>query len=557
MCACCRAPGKPRTPSGATRPGGRGCRRRPVAGWSARSGSAPPAGPCRSRRCGCPPPRCRRGVRAALVALLGEDGVADDHATRVLHAAGRSYLDLLRLRAGEPEAAPDAVLLPADAAQVAAVLALCSRAGVAVVPWGGGTSVVGGVRPDRGQHAAVVALDLRRLDRLLSVDEPSRTAVFQAGVRAVDADALLAAAGLWLGHLPQSYERVTLGGCAATRSAGQASTGHGRFDEMVVGLVLQTPAGELRLGRGAPSAAGPSLLGLVVGSEGAYGVVTEVTVRVRPRPALERYEGLSFPGWAQGLAAAARARAGGRRARRGAAVRPGRDEGAAGARRPGRAAGPGRAGAAGGPRARRRVPGGGRAGPAPPRRWRGGGGPRGQVLRGSGALRLGTGVGDAWARGRYAAPSLRDDLLDAGAAGGDPRDRRSVVAARRGPPGRPRRAGGGAARHAADRAVPRQPPLPARRVAVRHGARPAVRRAGRAVAARQGRHLRRDRRERCHDHPPPRGGRRPPRLPARRGRGPGGRGPARRQGGARPRRGPQPRHAAPSRPCPHPRPALP
>ncbi len=360
-----------------------------------------------------PAPALPPAVRAELVALLGPDGVADDHAARVHHAAGRSYLDLLRLRAGAPDAAPDAVLLPADAAQVAAVLAVCSRAGVAVVPWGGGTSVVGGVRPSRGACAAVVTLDLRRLDRLLRVDPTSRTAVFQAGVRAPDADALLAEHGLALGHLPQSYEQVTLGGCAATRSAGQASTGHGRFDEMVVGLVLQTPAGELRLGRGAPSAAGPSLLGLAVGSEGAYGVITEVTVRVRPRPEVERYEGLSLRTWPQGLAALraleqegvapdvvrlsdpdetrvqmALAGTGGLKGRAARAVLAARGHGA------GCLAVVGWSGSAASVAARRRA--------------------ALQVLRGEGAVRLGAGVGRAWARGRFAAPYLRDDLLDAG-----------------------------------------------------------------------------------------------------------------------------------------------
>lgn len=352
-------------------------------------------------------------VRAELVALLGPAAVADDAATRVRHAAGRSYLDLLALRSGAPREAPDAVLLPADPAQVAAVLAVCQRARVAVVPWGGGTSVVGGVRPERGSAVAVVALDLRRLDRLLHVDPVSRTAVLEAGVRAPRADALLAGHGLALGHLPQSYEQVTLGGCAATRSAGQASTGHGRFDEMVVGLVLQTPAGELRVGRGAPSAAGPSLLGLALGSEGAYGVITEVTVRVRPLPEVQRYEGLSFRGWDDGLGALrqlvqdgvapdvvrlcdpaetrvqqALAGPGGPRARAGRALLDVRGHGA------GCLAVVGWSGSRAAVAARRRA--------ARP------------VLRGHGALRLGTGVGERWARGRYAAPYLRDDLLDHG-----------------------------------------------------------------------------------------------------------------------------------------------
>ncbi len=238
-------------------------------------------------------------LRAALSAVAV---VRDDDDARLRCAAGRSYLDLLRLRRGEVSP-PDAVVLPADAAEVAAVLRVCSDRGIAVVPFGGGTSVVGGVRPLSGPHGAVVALDLSRMDRLLSVDPVSLTAVFQPGVRGPEAERLLRPHGLTLGHFPQSYELATLGGYAATRSAGQASTGYGRFDDLVLGLRAQTPAGELVLGRGAASAAGPDLRELLVGSEGTLGVLTELTLRVRPLPDVRRYDGLVFRTWKDGTAA--------------------------------------------------------------------------------------------------------------------------------------------------------------------------------------------------------------------------------------------------------------
>ncbi|MDP3712703.1 MAG: FAD-binding oxidoreductase [Mycobacteriales bacterium] len=249
------------------------------------------------------PGRLPDDVRAALAAAVGATHVATDDATRLLHAAGKSYLDLLRLRAGGEVAAPDAVVLPGTAEEVATVLRLCAQHAVAVVPFGGGTSVVGGVSPLRGRFAAVVALDLRRLDRLLSVDQDSLTAVFQPGLRGPAAERLLQAHGLTLGHFPQSYEHASIGGYAATRSAGQASSGYGRFDDLVVSLVVQTPAGELRLGRGAASAAGPDLRALVVGSEGAFGVITEVELKVRRRPETQRFEGAFFRSWAEGTAA--------------------------------------------------------------------------------------------------------------------------------------------------------------------------------------------------------------------------------------------------------------
>jgi alkyldihydroxyacetonephosphate synthase len=167
--------------------------------------------------------------REALVTAVGTDGVRTDDAARVRHAAGRSYLDLIALRSGDVEA-PDAVVLPGSAAEVAAVLTACAQRRIAVVPFGGGTSVVGGVSPDRGDFDAVVAVDLQRMDRLLSVDEEALTATFEPGVRGPAAEALLNAQGLTLGHFPQSYEYASLGGYAATRSSGQASTGYGRFD---------------------------------------------------------------------------------------------------------------------------------------------------------------------------------------------------------------------------------------------------------------------------------------------------------------------------------------
>jgi alkyldihydroxyacetonephosphate synthase len=251
-----------------------------------------------------PAGRLPTAVAARLAeAVGGAEWVRAGHEERVRHAAGRSYLDLLRLRAGEPDGAPDAVVYPGDTAQVAAVLTVCAGEGVAVVPFGGGTSVVGGVAAERGGFAAVVALDLARLDRLVAVDRTSQTATLQAGMRGPDVERELGAHRLTLGHYPQSWEYATVGGWVATRSAGQASTGYGRVDDLVHAVCCVTPAGELRLGRGPASAAGPRLLDLVVGSEGTLGVITEATLAVRPAPAERRYEGWSFPDLDTGLAA--------------------------------------------------------------------------------------------------------------------------------------------------------------------------------------------------------------------------------------------------------------
>jgi alkyldihydroxyacetonephosphate synthase len=229
-------------------------------------------------------------AREALAGTVGAEQVVVDDAARAAHANGMSYLDLVR-RSAAPPAAPDAVVLPGTHDEVAAVLRACAAHGVAVVPFGGGTSVVGGVTPARGGFGAVVALDLRRLDRLVDVDELSWTATLEAGVTGPRAEELLGARGFTLGHVPQSFERATIGGYAATRSAGQLSTGWGRFDALVERVRVATPAGDLDLGRAPGTAAGPDLRQLVLGSEGAFGVVTSVTVRVRPVPEVRRHEG--------------------------------------------------------------------------------------------------------------------------------------------------------------------------------------------------------------------------------------------------------------------------
>ncbi|MCF6524978.1 FAD-binding oxidoreductase [Streptomyces sp. JJ36] len=250
-----------------------------------------------------PPGALPGAARAALAEVVGEAHLDTSDAVRVRHTGGKSTPDLLRRRAGEVSAAPDAVLRPADHAQVEAVLRVCAEQEVAVVPFGGGTSVVGGVEPLRGRFGALIALDLRRLNRLLHVDPVSRTAALQAGLRTPEAEELLAAHGFTLGHQPQSYEYATLGGYAATRSAGQSSAGRGRFDAMVLSLRAATPRGTLDLGRAPGSAAGPDLRQLLLGSEGLFGVVTEVTVRVVPVPEVQRDEAWSFPDFATGAAA--------------------------------------------------------------------------------------------------------------------------------------------------------------------------------------------------------------------------------------------------------------
>ncbi|MFI9390088.1 FAD-binding oxidoreductase [Streptomyces bauhiniae] len=343
---------------------------------------------------------------AALKDLADAVGSADhvrtDSESRVRHTRGKSTPDLLRIRAGDVTDVPQAVVLPASHDEVLAVLRACAAHAVAVVPYGGGTSVVGGLAPERGEF---IALDLRRMDALLDLDPVSRTAVLQPGLRGPQAEALLAAQGFTLGHFPQSFEWATVGGFAAARSSGQASAGYGRFDEMVLGLTLATPEGTIETGRAPRSAAGPDLRQLVLGSEGAFGVITSVTVRVRPRPEQRLYEGWRFATFAEGAAALRRLAQDGPRP---TVLRLSDEtETLVGLAQPdaiGAAMADGGAGCL--------AVTGYEGTPADTARRRE---EAAAVLRECGGTLVGTEPGERWAEGRYAAPYLRDALLDAGA----------------------------------------------------------------------------------------------------------------------------------------------
>lgn len=251
-----------------------------------------------------PPSRLDGSALARLAALLPEDAVRTSRFERVTHAVGRSLPDLLRLRRGALHSAPDAVVYPDNAEQVAAVLAVAAEIGVAVVPFGGGTSVVGGVEATSGPgQTAVLALDTTKLDALLAFDPLSRTATFGAGIDGPALERALADHGFTLGHFPQSFEQSTLGGWIAARSSGQQSDGYGGIDELLVSVRMITPAGEVRTVSLPRSAAGPDLHELVLGSEGTLGVIVEATVRVRAAPRARDFRGALFRNFEDGLEA--------------------------------------------------------------------------------------------------------------------------------------------------------------------------------------------------------------------------------------------------------------
>ena len=248
-------------------------------------------------------PRLTESQRAKFAELLGQDRVRQDKYERAFHALGRSYHDLLRLRAGDLGAAPDAVLYPRGTDEVLSVLAYCSDNSIAVVPYGGGTSVVGGVSANAGPFESVVTLDISGMDRLIDADPLSNAATAEAGICGPALEKALQAKGATLGHYPQSFEFSTLGGWIGHRGAGQNSTLYGKAEDWLISAKLATPRGLLATRDFPASAAGPHLTDLVCGSEGILGVVTEATFRTHPAPAGSDYFGYLFRDYAGGIAA--------------------------------------------------------------------------------------------------------------------------------------------------------------------------------------------------------------------------------------------------------------
>ncbi|NQU37195.1 MAG: FAD-binding oxidoreductase [Actinobacteria bacterium] len=236
----------------------------------------------------------------SLAIVVGDGDVSTGDDDRLAHGGGFSYLDLLAHR-GEHPLVPDAVVSPKSHDVVRRLLEFCEQRSIAVIPFGGGTSVVGGVRPETGRHVAVIAVSFDNMADLIDVDDVNMTATMGPGITGPTLERLLKTRGFTLGHFPQSWERASIGGYVATRSAGQASAGYGRSDEMVERLKVACVDRDFTLGRAPGSAAGPDLRQLFIGSEGIFGLITEVTLRIRRLPNETRLEGVMFPSYESGL----------------------------------------------------------------------------------------------------------------------------------------------------------------------------------------------------------------------------------------------------------------
>ncbi len=250
----------------------------------------------------------RDATLEALLASLPESRlpahplVTTDPEERVRHARGQSLPDWVAMRGGRISAFPDGVAYPTNKDEVRDLIRYAADVGARLIPYGGGTSVVGHINPIPGD-APVLTVDLGRLNRLRTFDGTSHLATFDAGVRGPDLEAQLRARGTTLGHFPQSFELSTLGGWIASRSSGQQSFYYGRIEDMFAGGHVETPVGSLDLPPHPASAAGPDLRHLILGSEGRFGIITEATVRVSPLPEQESFHAIFFPDWESGYTA--------------------------------------------------------------------------------------------------------------------------------------------------------------------------------------------------------------------------------------------------------------
>lgn len=235
--------------------------------------------------------------------LVEHSLVKKDPVERLRHARGQSLPDWIALRSGRIGTFPDGVAYPNSNEDIKTLLNLARETGAHLIPYGGGTSVVGHINSLPGD-VPVLVVDLSHLSRLIEIDEMSRLATFEAGIRGPELEAELGPYGFTLGHFPQSFEYSTLGGWIATRSSGQQSYYYGRIEELFAGGHIEMPIGALDLPPCPASAAGPDLRHLLLGSEGRLGFITQATVRIRPLPSVERFLAIFFRDWPSGVSAA-------------------------------------------------------------------------------------------------------------------------------------------------------------------------------------------------------------------------------------------------------------
>lgn len=237
----------------------------------------------------------RQADLKSLEAACGKANVYTNKNERVFHSAGQSYYDLIRLRTNQLKHYCDGVCYPQNKNHVKRVLTWAAKNKISIVPFGGGSSVVGGLEIIKGKkNRAVVVMDMTAMKKLIAFDEYSRVATFEAGIYGPEIEKILNKKGCTLGHFPQSFEYSTIGGWVAARSAGQQSNHYGKIEEILTCVEMVSPVGEIKTLKVPAGAMGPDINQVVAGSEGLLGIITEVSVKVHELPEDRNYFGALF-----------------------------------------------------------------------------------------------------------------------------------------------------------------------------------------------------------------------------------------------------------------------
>lgn len=247
-----------------------------------------------------PPVNLGQDIIEEFREILGKENVSTDKTERLIHAYGKSYRDLVRIRKGNVEFCHDIILFPKSHQDILKIIETANKYKIKLIPFGGGSGVIGGTEVKKVQKTACIDLS-RHMTKLINLDKKSLLATFQAGVMGPDLERVLNERGFSLSHYPQSFEFSTLGGWVATRAAGQQSTKYGKIEKLVTSVKMATPQGEIETIKLPAKATGPDINQIIIGSEGIYGIISEVTVKIHPLPEVKDYRGYLFETFAGGI----------------------------------------------------------------------------------------------------------------------------------------------------------------------------------------------------------------------------------------------------------------
>ena len=250
-----------------------------------------------------PESRLTEALRGHLVAAVGEPYVTQDAEMRVVHGFGRGVRDLVRVRRGDLGRLPDVVVYPGDESEVVSIVDACVAANAVLIPYGGGSNIVGALEAMPTEQRQVVSINLGRMNKVLEIDEVAGLARIQAGALGPDMEEQLNAKGWTMGHFPDSFMWSTVGGWIATRSSGMQSDKYGDIADITRGLRM-VMAGQTLVLRPLPSySSGPSVREMVIGSEGRLGIITEAWMNVHRLPEVREIQAYFFPDYYSGLKA--------------------------------------------------------------------------------------------------------------------------------------------------------------------------------------------------------------------------------------------------------------